>query len=789
MRTFDGVRGPRLFAHDRSEPRARRFTDVVLLSASLLALWLTSAAAVPAPGFLIAFTAFIRSAPAFLETAWEICADLLALYAIVLLVAAAVRHRRDVLRDIVVALLAATAVWLLVARWIEGEWPVIWDSLRTARPPGWYPSPRIALPAATLVTASPHLTRPVRRLGRWLLAFGSLGVLALGATSALGAVAGVLVGAAAGAAIHLAFGSSAGRPSLEAVRRSLAQVGVQTAMLSPADRHPAGLFEVTGQDDAGVPLVVKIYGRDAHDSALATTIWRTLWYREPGVPMRIGRLQQVEHEAFVTLLAEQSGVLTESVITAGATANDDALLVLRGRGTRLVSGTVPTDAVEQIWQLVETLHRRGIAHGAIDATTLIVEDGRIGLVDFGNAAVAPSPGRLQGDRVQTLVVTTLLTDNQTAVAAAQAVLGMDVLAGLLPYLQRSVLTVAQRRAEKADEIDLDELRELIAGVAEVEVPKLQQLRRITLGTILRVVLPGLAILALTTAIAGLDLEGVVDQLIHATWWLLVLGFVFANLTRASQAVSTLGSSPMPLAFGPVYLMQLAMGYLNVAIPSYAARVAVSVRFFQRQGLPAGGALAAGFLDVMTTFFIEVIGITCMVLFTAASLDIDFSQASNAAARLLWWALVLIVVVIVVLVAVRRLRRLVVDWAKKLGTEALAVLRGLNSPRRLALLLGGNLATEVFFTTALGLFARSMGFTVPFADLLLIHLSVSLLAGLLPVPGGVGVSEALLTIGLVRSGMPEEAAFAAVIAYRASTFYLPPTWGFVSFRWLEKNKYL
>jgi uncharacterized membrane protein YbhN (UPF0104 family) len=785
----DGLRAPRLFAHDRSEPRARRFTDVVLLASSIIALWLTSAAAVPPPGFLIAFTAFVRSAPAFLETAWEISADLLALYAIVLLVAAVVRRRLDVVRDIVVALLAATAMWLVVARWTEGEWPAIWESLRSARPPGWYPSPRIALPAATLVTVSPHLTRPVRRLGRWLLVFGCLGVLALGGTSALGAVAGVLVGTVGAAAVHLAFGSSAGRPSLRAVQRSLAQVGVTTSALSPADRQPAGLFEVTGTDTEGNPLVVKVYGRDAHDSALATTIWRTLWYREPGAPMRIGRLQQVEHEAFVTLLAEQAGIVTESVITAGATANDDALLVLRGRGTPLSAGAVPSDAVSQVWHLVETLHQRGISHGAIDATTLIVEGERVGLVDFGNAAVSASPGRLQTDRVQTLVATALLTDVDTAVAAAEDALGMDVVADLLPYLQRSVLTVAQRRAEKADEIDLDELRERIATNAEVEVPKLQQLRRITIGTVLRVVLPGLAILALTTAIAGLDLEGVVDQLIHATWWLLVLGFVVANLTRVSQAVSTLGSSPVPLAFGPVYLMQLAMGYLNVAIPSYAARVAVSVRFFQRQGLPAGSALAAGFLDVMTTFFIEVIGIVCMVLFTGASLDIDFSQASNAATRLLWWALVLIGVVIVVLAVVRRLRRLVVDWAKRLGTEALAVLRGLNSPRRLALLLGGNLASEVFFTTALGLFARSVGYTVPFADLLLIHLSVSLLAGLIPVPGGVGVSETLLTIGLVRTGMPEEAAFAAVIAYRASTFYLPPAWGFVSFRWLEKNKHL
>ena len=136
-----------------------------------------------------------------------------------------------------------------------------------------------------------------------------------------------------------------------------------------------------------------------------------------------------------------------------------------------------------------------------------------------------------------------------------------------------------------------------------------------------------------------------------------------------------------------------------------------------------------------------------------------------------------------------LRVLVVDWAKRLGTEALAVLRGLTSPRRLALLLGGNIATELFFTIALGLFARSMGYTVPFADLLLIHLFVSLFAGLVPVPGGVGVSETLLTIGLIRAGMPDEAAFAAVIAYRTSTFYLPPTWGFFAMRWLERNKHL
>ena len=70
-----------------------------------------------------------------------------------------------------------------------------------------------------------------------------------------------------------------------------------------------------------------------------------------------------------------------------------------------------------------------------------------------------------------------------------------------------------------------------------------------------------------------------------------------------------------------------------------------------------------------------------------------------------------------------------------------------------------------------------------------NISVALLAGLLPIPGGIGVAEAGLTFGLVQAGVPEETAFAAVLLYRLWTFYLPPIWGYVALRWLERNKHL
>ena len=72
---------------------------------------------------------------------------------------------------------------------------------------------------------------------------------------------------------------------------------------------------------------------------------------------------------------------------------------------------------------------------------------------------------------------------------------------------------------------------------------------------------------------------------------------------------------------------------------------------------------------------------------------------------------------------------------------------------------------------------------------MINISVSLLASFVPVPGGVGVAEFGLTLGLTTAGMPPEAAVAAVLLYRISTFYLPPLWGFFAMRWLQRNRYL
>jgi uncharacterized protein (TIRG00374 family) len=65
----------------------------------------------------------------------------------------------------------------------------------------------------------------------------------------------------------------------------------------------------------------------------------------------------------------------------------------------------------------------------------------------------------------------------------------------------------------------------------------------------------------------------------------------------------------------------------------------------------------------------------------------------------------------------------------------------------------------------------------------------LISSLIPVPGGIGVAEFGLEVGLTSAGMSTSAAAATVLMYRLATFYLPPAWGFFAFRWLQRNSYI
>jgi len=299
----------------------------------------------------------------------------------------------------------------------------------------------------------------------------------------------------------------------------------------------------------------------------------------------------------------------------------------------------------------------------------------------------------------------------------------------------------------------------------------------------------LAAFAVLSFATGIDYDQFVDGLSDATWSWIAVGAVVAQTPRVSQAVATLGSVAANLRFGPVYAMQLATGYMNLALPSVAGRLAINIRFFQRQGITAAAAVTSGAIDSFASTVVQAVLLTLLLLFSESTLDLHLESPSSRVLVVIAILAALVVAAIAAAAMVRRVRTAVLDRVRRWWPEARAALAALRSSNKLVLLLAGSIATEILFAVTLGLFALALGTRIGITDLLVINLSISLFSSLVPIPGGIGVTELGLTVGLTAAGMSEEAALATALLYRVAVFYLPPVWGFLALRWLQRNQYL
>jgi uncharacterized membrane protein YbhN (UPF0104 family) len=762
---------------------------VLVLLAALAGLGLL-VVAYPPGQFERAFAAFLESFPGWLDPVWRFLLDLLALWALVLLILVGVSRRGQVLVLALSALVAAAALAVVSARLAIGHWPDIGRAIVGGSDAPVFPVVRVAEAGAIVLTVGAQLVRRLERAGHWVLGLGVLGGLVVHPTVPSGSLAAILVAVCAAASVRLAFGTSLGRPGVADVAAALGELGVRVTGLEAARRQVAGVFELEAKDEGGQPLVVKVYGRNAYDNQLLATFWRKLWYQDRGPAPGLSRVQAVEHEALVTLLATDAAVPTRKLVKAGSTVAGDALLVLRGAVRSLAELPAPdAEALGRFWRALASLRDGGIAHRAISPSTVALVDGEPGLVDFGQATVTPTPDQLQSDSAQLLASTAAVVGSELSIEAAVDAVGADGVAALLPYLQPPTFAGPLRSALKARGIDADELRSAAAAAAGAPEPELARLRRVTWGSVIQIVLLALAVAAVIKVAGNIDFDTLKSDLSDASWSWIVFAFVFAQVPRLTQAVAALGAIAARLRFGPVYVLQLATSYLNLAVPSSVARMTVDIRFFQRQGLPAASAVTAGAIESFAGNVLQAVLVLVLVMFTSADLSLDLTTPGSSSLTLLWIMLGIAALTVLVVLLVRRIRRALVDRLRIWLPQVKTSLGALRASNKLVLLIGGNLATEVLFATALGLMCRSLGYHIPLNQLIVINSGVSLFSSFIPVPGGIGVVEFGLEVGLTSAGMTSSAAAAAIILYRLATFYLPPIWGFFAFRWLQRNSYL
>ena len=122
--------------------------------------------------------------------------------------------------------------------------------------------------------------------------------------------------------------SPTGLPAPSEVVDAAAELGVELSQRRADPPAGVGRGPVHRRRSTAEPVEVSVYGRDAADAQLLAKVWRFLWYRDSGPTLLLTRLQQVEHEAYLTLAARHAGVRAPDVlVAASAPSGDEALLV------------------------------------------------------------------------------------------------------------------------------------------------------------------------------------------------------------------------------------------------------------------------------------------------------------------------------------------------------------------------------------------------------------------------------------------------------------------------------
>ena len=784
--------GLQLFASAQDEPRARRPTDVVVAIMSAIVVLFAGVAAHLFADIEQALSEAVADVPGFLDALWQLMLWVPVAWVLTLVVISALRGRWALTRDLLLAAVLGAVGAAAVAAIVMVDGTAFTDLAFDVDGPAVFPPVLLVITTAMMSTASPHMTQPFRSLTDWLIGLQFVAAIMLGAALPSGASAAVALGILAAAIVHVALGSPGGRPTDSRIVFALGDLGVVVHDLTAATVQREGVVQYECRDDAG-PLLVKVYGRDAGDARLLADMWRRLWYRGAERTVRHSQVDLVEHEALITLLAERAGALVPDVVTAGSAGLGDALFVVRPIGDTIattIAGAAPGEFEEQpvagLWDQLHRLHAAGIMHRSVDLDRVVVTtDGALAFGDLSSATVAAQPDDANLDRAQVLALTVLLLDEDRAVALART-FGDDTVIGVLPFLQEAAMPTLTRAEFRRRKIELDGVRTRLATTLGVDEQELVKLRRVTWRSLLNAAMLVFAASALISLLGGVDLEAFADSLRDANWWWLIFALLLAQIPRIPAAVSTMGAIERPLPLGPLTTLQFAISYVNLAVPSTAARVAMNIRFFQRFGVDATTAATAGAIDSVSGFIVQI-GLFVGLFFWS---DVDFGLSFDTSdlegvATIAMIVLVAVIVLGLLVFAVPSWRRrFTAMWHK--ASSAFSVLR---SPKKLLESFGGNLLSQVLFAVALGACLHAFGGDLPLSSLVLINTVVSLFAGLLPVPGGMGVSEAGLTVGLTSAGVPSEIAFATALAYRFASFYLPPIWGYSCHSWLVKHRYL
>jgi uncharacterized membrane protein YbhN (UPF0104 family) len=253
-----------------------------------------------------------------------------------------------------------------------------------------------------------------------------------------------------------------------------------------------------------------------------------------------------------------------------------------------------------------------------------------------------------------------------------------------------------------------------------------------------------------------------------------------------------GSVAGPLPFGRAVAVEVANAFSALA-GGTAAVFATRVRFFQKQGYDAKVALSSGAIIAVSSWIAIAVLFLVSLPFEWGTIHLKVAPQSGGDSKLVWFILAVVIAVAVaagLVLALPRLRRVAASKLRPKLRDIWGNLRlVVSSPHKLVLLVGGSFAEELLVVMALSVSLRAFGDHLRLPALIVVITVAGIIGGISPSPGGMGVVEAGMILGLTAAGVKEADATAAVFIQRLVTSYLPPIWGWITLMWMRKREYL
>jgi uncharacterized membrane protein YbhN (UPF0104 family) len=291
---------------------------------------------------------------------------------------------------------------------------------------------------------------------------------------------------------------------------------------------------------------------------------------------------------------------------------------------------------------------------------------------------------------------------------------------------------------------------------------------------------------LISQLAEIGFDTIANELREADAAWVIVALLLAQSTFIPSGISARGGVATPLPLLPCVVLQSALKFINLTVPSSAGRIATNLRCLQRMGASRAEAIVGGAIDDASNTIVQATLLLITLPLVGVDLDTSQFQGAGPDRRLLIAIGIAVVLSVVVILAVPKVRAKVVPGVR----DALMGLWSVARDRHKRMeVFGGAIAAELLYALSLGATCLAYGVHLNVAQLVFINTSASVLSGLIPVPGGIGAAEAALSAGLIAMGVDKSTAFAVAITQRLCTFYLPPIWGYFSLRWLSRKGYV